>query len=273
MAKLSFFEKDGVCMQTTIYYFSATGNSLYAAKTIAENIGDCHLVSISAMMSEERIIPETANVGLVFPMHYFGVPPMVKQFIERLDLSKIQYVFAVATCGNAVFGSVMHQLRKLLAAKASTLNAGFYVPMVDSYIPIFTPPKEKTQQQILNKAEKKIARICDQVKDKQQSIDTEYFCFVCPPIHNYWLRRFPKIDTKFTNSAQCTSCGLCAKVCPVDNIVMVDGRPHWQHHCQECLACLHFCPAHSIEFGKTQGKARYHHPQISIQEIIQGKLK
>lgn len=260
-------------MQTSIYYFSATGNSLYAAKRLAEKIGDCRLTSIPAMQEEKIVIPNTNAVGLVFPMHYFGVPPIVKQFVAKLDLAKVTYVFAVATCGNAVLSSVMHELQKLLQAKGSSLSAGFYVTMVDTYIPVFPMPGKEVQTKILAKSDKKLDRLAEQIAARNQSIENEYLWFVCRPIHNYWLRRFDKIDRKFTNNGQCTSCGQCARVCPVGNIALADGRPMWLHHCQECLACLHACPARSIEFGRSKGKERYHHPQISWQEIIEAQNK
>jgi NAD-dependent dihydropyrimidine dehydrogenase PreA subunit/flavodoxin len=260
-------------MQTSIYYYTATGNSLYAAKTIAEKFDDCHMVSIPTIWEEKVILPAADRVGLIFPMYYGGIPQLVKQFIERLDLSKVQYIFTVVTCGNALFSGVMHELQKLLKAKGKTLNAGFYVNMVDTYLPIFTLPAEEKQRQIQVKADARISFAAEQIKNRRQEIAKEYFWLACLPIHKFWLSRFDKIDRKFTNSDRCTSCGQCARACPVDNIAILDGRPKWQHHCQECLACLHICPVQSIEFGRTQGKARYHHPQINWQEIIAAHLK
>ncbi|MBR6629625.1 MAG: 4Fe-4S binding protein, partial [Bacteroidaceae bacterium] len=44
--------------------------------------------------------------------------------------------------------------------------------------------------------------------------------------------------------------GLCAKLCPVDDI---EGLPpRWKHDgsCTNCLACYHHCPQHAIHWGK-----------------------
>ena len=69
-----------------------------------------------------------------------------------------------------------------------------------------------------------------------------------------------KSFTKDMNKAQFAlfSCGICAKVCPLNNITMVDGKPVWGNDCIHWSACINRCPKLAIEYGKkTQGKNRY----------------
>jgi MinD superfamily P-loop ATPase len=50
---------------------------------------------------------------------------------------------------------------------------------------------------------------------------------------------------------------------------MNERRPAWQHHCEQCFACLHWCPAQAIQYGKhTAGRTRYHHPDVMAKDII-----
>jgi hypothetical protein len=58
---------------TTIYYFSATGNSLMVARAIAEKLGDTKLVPM-ASPDAANPSPNTPRVGLVFPVYIFGLP-------------------------------------------------------------------------------------------------------------------------------------------------------------------------------------------------------
>ena len=79
-------------------------------------------------------------------------------------------------------------------------------------------------------------------------------------------------DKSFYAEDTCTSCGICVKVCPVNNITLEEGIPQWQHKCQQCLACINFCPEKCIQFGdKTLKTQRYHHPEITVKDLISQK--
>ncbi len=45
----------------------------------------------------------------------------------------------------------------------------------------------------------------------------------------------------------CTSCGLCARVCPAGAIVMRGGSPTWTLRCIDCNRCINACPSASIQ--------------------------
>ncbi len=75
-------------------------------------------------------------------------------------------------------------------------------------------------------------------------------------------------DKPYTVNDSCTGCGLCAKVCPVGNIELKDGKPAWRHQCENCLACYDWCPSKAIE-GTVASKGYFYiNPKIQITEII-----
>ncbi|MBN1673737.1 MAG: hypothetical protein JXR37_22005 [Kiritimatiellae bacterium] len=46
-------------------------------------------------------------------------------------------------------------------------------------------------------------------------------------------------------------------------------KPSWLHRCEQCLACLHWCPQEAIQVGKkTVGRARYHHPDVRARDLM-----
>ena len=74
-----------------------------------------------------------------------------------------------------------------------------------------------------------------------------------------------ELDNNYTVDDTCTGCGLCAKRCPVNNIVMVNDRPMWKHHCELCVSCIQSCPKKAIDYnGKTKNREHYLNPNVKI---------
>jgi MinD superfamily P-loop ATPase len=79
------------------------------------------------------------------------------------------------------------------------------------------------------------------------------------------------MDNDFYTSEACNGCGICAKICPVNDIRIRDKKPYWQHHCELCLAYFHCCPRKAINSYAFPNTVRYHHPEASLADIIREK--
>jgi MinD superfamily P-loop ATPase len=77
------------------------------------------------------------------------------------------------------------------------------------------------------------------------------------------------MDRSFWVDEKCNGCGICKTICPCGNIELKADRPAWLNHCEQCLACIQWCPQEAIQFGKkTQHYKRYHHPEVTLPEMI-----
>lgn len=254
---------------TTIYYFSGTGNSLMITKDLAAKIGDCDLVPIAQVWQQERPVAKTDRIGFVFPLYYVGLPRLVHDFITKLEVSQNAYVFMVVTRGVPLMGGAIRQVKGFLRRKATALHAGFYVNMPSNYILWGGAPSETKQQKLFRQARDKVADIAAIIRRKETQFDIEPFGFLRPLRNTPYLKQAHERDNHFVIEEQCTACGICTKVCPVNNITLAAGKPQWHHACQECLTCLQFCPQKAIQYGtKTTNKTRYHHPDITVRDII-----
>lgn len=259
-------------MTTTLYVFTGTGNSLALAECLAKKMGDTVIESIAIRMKKPRpIIPDTQRVGFIFPVNYSGVPRLVSEFIPRLSLSHVPYIFAVATSGGLGRYAILH-FDHLLRQSGYSLQAGWMVPMVDNYIPYGGAPDEGKQKEILGKAKERIGEISGYIESGR--LDKPKVPLLSMVLHHLLYPRFisglPKIDSRFHVDDSCNACGICSRVCPVDNIVIEGGRPVWQHNCVFCLACINLCPKEAIQLEeKYRGRRRYKNPDISLNRLMQ----
>jgi NAD-dependent dihydropyrimidine dehydrogenase PreA subunit/flavodoxin len=264
-------------METILFYFTGTGNSLKAAKDLAEKLGSAELRPIvrSTRKGDESIPVSADRIGIICPVYAWGLPLIVQQFIQRLVLKKSAYIFGLVTYGGFP-AATLKQINHLLKEKGSGLSAGFGVQLPGNYTPMYGAFPEEKQKKLFSNAEIKLEQMAGIIREgRTAKIESNSF-FVnlvfTDFIHKNGIPQFSQGDREFWVTEKCTGCSTCANVCPVDNIKLEEGKPKWQHHCQRCLACLHWCPEEAIELGKwTPGRKRYRHPKITVEDIIQQK--
>lgn len=257
-------------MDSVIYYFSATGNSLKVAKDIAHKIEDTKLIKICKDNMKKDISENYKKIGIVFPVYYYGLPIMMKEFINGLDINESTYVYAVATCGGSV-GTALSQLKNTLLKKSIVLASAFTVVMPDNYQVMYNPPSLEKQQKLFKLEEEKVDYIVKKIMKCETSPLEEKNIFPSKLLGKILSKSFKPQDKdkNFWSDAQCNGCGICTKVCPSNNIKIEENKPKWLHECEHCLACMHWCPKHSIQYKKgTIKRKRYHHPEIKVNELF-----
>lgn len=258
-------------MSGCIFYFSGTGNSLAVAKRIQIHFENYRLASIASFVGKGGIEVQDEKIGLVFPAYFGGLPNIVQRFIRELRFSKESYIFGVATAGYPWSCFVFSQINGILRKEGRKISAGFYVPMVDNYLRKYTIPPPEKQQVIYANCEIRLHEIIDVIGRNESRIpfETAFYAAIAYP---FFMRRIPRWDSSFHIDGKCNSCGICERVCPVDNIRMVEGKPQWNHQCEFCMACINFCPQATIQWqDATSQRGRYHHKDVSVSEIIQQK--
>jgi len=260
--------------RTTLYYFTGTGNSLACAREIAAGLGDTELVPIAALRGEKRIRVPTERVGIACPVYFYTLPLLVREFIPRLDLSAVRYAFLVATMGGLPGLAVEHG-QELFKKAGGELHAGFAVRMFANYVAEYNVRGERSIRAMQKRTERRVGEIVRIVRagerhlEKGGPFDRVLSRAVFSLLGRAFVEHGRTRDRLFTAEPTCTSCGICAHVCPVENVRLVEGRPKWLGHCEQCFACIHFCPVAAIQVqGKrTRLRGRYHHPDVTADDI------
>lgn len=247
----------------TVCYFTATGNCLYVAQTIG---GEA--LSIPQLMKKEKIEISDDAVGVVCPVYAGEMPMMVRSFIARAKINA-DYFFFIYTYGMGDGEACAHAE---LAAKEAGLKLSYVnsVQMVDNYLPGFemrnqmdTLPQKDVEGQI-----ERVRR--DIMERKLRSV-------AITPIRKAKMAMFRNMLAKpilrkdaareYIVNDSCIKCGVCAKVCPADNITVTD-HVVFSDHCEVCYACLHNCPKNAIHMKTEQSSARFRNGHVTLADII-----
>jgi len=257
-------------MKTTIYCYTGTGNSLWAARKLSDALGDTQQIPIKLTGTDiNHCLSE--NIGLIFPVHIWGLPAPVIDFVNRLEIDPSKYYFAVAVNAGQVAATLI-QLQTLLQVRGLNLSSGFSLNLPSNYIPWGGADSPEKQQNKFHYAADKINRIAVTIKSKEIKplekgpIWQNIFLSL---IYRLSYNAVHKMDKSFWVDDKCNNCAICKKICPAQNILIADDKPIWQHRCEQCFACLQWCPEESIQYGKnTSKKKRYHHPEIKLSDML-----
>ena len=202
-----------------ILYFSGTGNSGYAARRIADGLGEPLLCLNDRIKAGDTAPVETGErLVIVTPTYAWRIPRIVEDWLLHTELTGAKRAWFVMTCGSEI-GDADRYNRRLCEAKSLAFMGTAQIVMPENYIAMFNAPQAEEARQIVARAE----------------------------------------PNAFTVGNACTGCGQCIRRCPTNNITLQTGKPVWGQNCTHCMACICYCPAEAIEYGKKSlGKPRYH---------------
>lgn len=259
-----------------VFYFTATGNSLYVAREIAGEKGE--LRSISQEIHYPSPVYEAEEIGFVFPTYVHLAPAMVQDFLAKSTF-KADYLFAVATFG-AHHGDVVEKWDALASEHGYHFNYISSVLMVDNALNIFDMDQEKAiDKHIPEQMEKILADINSRkdyhepVSEMERNLAVSYKQMTGMDQVKPVLGRAEKYVIV---TDACVACGICKSVCPHGSW-SIEDKAVPGGECEGCMACVHNCPQKAITLtpsmpgfpAERNPNARYRNPNVSLADIIQ----
>jgi ferredoxin len=257
-------------MNIQIYVTTGTGNSLWVAQRFAMELKEGTVQFIPSVTSDFEV--KADRVGLIFPVHIWGVPARVVQFVQHLTARPGTYFFAAAVNAGQPAATLL-QLRRLLSGRKAVLGMGCSIVMPSNYTPWGGPGPLEKQERLFRKAEEKVRSMAHAVmmgEHRRLESGPLWQNILLSAFYKLSFSKVPAMDKKFRTDEKCKRCGICSRVCQAGNIEIKEGKPLWLHRCEQCFACLQWCPEQSIQSGgKTVRYPRYHHPEITLKEMIE----
>lgn len=248
-------------MKIAIFYFSGTGNTMWVTEQVQaffiENNVECEIYSIEQVnQSETALICEEADrVGFAYPIYGSDLPEPMKFFLDELpSISKKVFVY----CTQLAFsgdGAWVYKNELIDKGYEIAHSAHFIMPHNITLTPVLFPITGKRLHGLILKFSKwRAKRFVDAILRNKRFHNGKHGYLLGMIQRGPYRKYLPVLQTLVgVDESICISCGICARICPMDNIVMEDF-PEFRGQCTECMRCYNFCPVSAITYWKIHPK-------------------
>lgn len=246
-----------------ILYFSATGNSEYVARYLADHLGD-EIIDLSGYIRQNKVLDVTSEKPyvVVSPVYVSVLPMVIENLLSGSTLAGSDKMYFVMTCAGSGISASAISAERVCKALNKTLAGVPHLSMPQNYLMYFTTASKEENDKKFAAATTRLPEICEAIASEKNfpthKPGLAHKMLAARPM----IRMFDKMligTKKFTVNDDCISCGLCEKLCPKNVISIQNGRPVWaKEGCLHCTACINRCPKHAINYGgKTLKLNRY----------------
>jgi ferredoxin len=234
------------------YYFSGTGNTLLVVKKMQETFQEKGIKVNLHKIEESNPADVNLNhtIGLGFPIAELSTYLFVWNFIKSLPESNSGTdIFMVDTLGG-FSGGIVGPVHEIVKKKGYNPVGAKEIVMPPN---IFYIQDEKVCQEKVEKGLQKAEEYALKLINGESKwgrvpllSDAVYYTSIAS-LKLTETNLNQKLLRLKTINEECRKCGICAKLCPVDNIEMIeDEYPEHGFNCEYCLRCTSFCPRGAI---------------------------
>ena len=237
-------------------YLSGTGNSEHCIKKLLFYLDKTAQAVPMEQKDAGHLLLHHDFIIFAYPVHFSNIPVMVRDFIKsHQNLWKHKKVLCVATMG-LFSGDGAGCAARLLKKYGAKIVGGLHIHMPDSVCDVKLLKGSPEQNlKIIQAADRKIEKCAEGIRNGIYPRDGLFFYDRIAGLLGqrlWYYRKTKNYSDKLKISNACTGCGLCTRVCPMENLTLENGKAAAGKHCTMCYRCISLCPAKAITLlGRT----------------------
>jgi Pyruvate/2-oxoacid:ferredoxin oxidoreductase delta subunit/menaquinone-dependent protoporphyrinogen IX oxidase len=246
---------------TLIHYFTGTGNTAHAVKMISAALKAAgHEISIVQVRFGAVPPKDTFDFHIVaFPVLSWAPPVMMSRYLKkmpRLNGTKVAILAingALLSNGKLIAGytgQALEEAERILKRKKMDVFLTGNASFPDNWTQMTNPCDEEGLKVIIPQGEDQVRAFIHKFLSEEREL------YRCGAFNTTWSwlvsggfgrigRRL--LGTFYIADEHCTGCGICAKTCPAQTIVMHRKLPRWKSKCEDCNRCINICPEKAIQ--------------------------
>ncbi len=245
-----FFGEKIMQKEVNIYVFSGTGNTLIVANKISEILNNnSYNSTVSKMESvDPKQVDLNSTIGIGFTTACWNTFPFVRAWIDNLPNGNGTELFLFTTMGDSSFGMIAHIAKILEKKNYKIIGAkGFIMP--NNFLLVLKDDKN------IARIEKNLLKVEEYIKGilngngyirKPNILSSIAFSVSSFVTTKLWKKKLAQKIMKFKiDKTKCNKCGICAMLCPMENIEIKDF-PQFKDNCIFCLRCVSYCPQQAL---------------------------
>lgn len=232
-------------------YFSGTGNTKHCVQEFLKN---CKSNAKAFAIEDEnaiKAIRDNEVIILGYPIYFSNLPTIMRDFLNNnKEIFKGKNIYIIATMG-LFSGDGTGCSARLLKMYGAKILGGLHLKMPDCIGDEKLLKKTLEQNlSLIKQADNKIFKAAKEFNNGNPTREGLSFWYHMAGLFGQRLWFYNKTKN-YSNkvkidSKKCITCGLCVKMCPMQNLEMKEAKVEQKGKCTLCYRCFSNCSTQAI---------------------------
>jgi flavodoxin/ferredoxin len=230
-----------------IVYFSGTGGTAFAAKSLAASITGAKVRASEIFRDKNPKVEQGEMLVLMYPVYAADAPAPVLRWIDSIKKQEgLKAVVISVSGGGEISPNTACRVKSIrrLEKKGFIVMGEYMLCMPSNFI---APTDYDLAASLINILPQKCKKIADEIAvektNRKKPLIIDRIMLIFFALEKFGAKFFGRL---LKADESCNGCGLCAAKCTRANIKMDKGRPKFGWKCVICMRCLYSCPKDSI---------------------------